>query len=549
MEYSNKEIAQTFALLGRLLELHGESSFKTKAYENAYRVIRGLSTSVIDLSKEDLLAISGIGNAIADKIIELKNTGEISALSKVRSKTPAGVIDILNIKGLGAKKVQQIWQQLGIESVGELLYACNENRLVSLNGFGAKTQKDIAEKAQFFLDSMGAVHFAKAISLVEYFEDKFKAAFPDSRLERAGAIRRELPTVEFLEFLGNVHIIDVEKLLKDFNALIQDEYVIGDIQGVKFKYYFSHDTAFGSNLFLHSTPPGFQDHFVLKDQVLVEFDDEIKLFESLGINFVIPQRREAELLKYPNILYDHSVLSNQDIRGVIHAHSTFSDGSASMKEMGEACRVLGYEYLLMTDHSKAAFYANGLSELEVKRQWDEIDRLNSEWDDFRIFKGIECDILSDGRLDYDADILSGFECVIASIHSVLKMDIQKATDRLIKAIENPYTKILGHPTGRLLLSRAGYPIDHQKVIDAAAANRVVIEINANPYRLDLDWTWIPYALEKGVTLSINPDAHSIEGIKDIRWGIPVAVKGGASAHNLLCCMNRNEFNVFVTQTR
>ena len=235
------------------------------------------------------------------------------------------------------------------------------------------------------------------------------------------------------------------------------------------------------------------------------------------------------------------LINPTDIQGVIHSHTTYSDGINSLTEMAEAARAAGYSYIGITDHSKAAFYANGLSVERVLEQMAEIDQLNTQWDDFRILKGIESDILADGSLDYEEDILQRFDFVIASVHSNLRMDEAKATARLLAAIENPYTHILGHPTGRLLLSRPGYPIDHRKVIDACAANQVAIELNASPYRLDLDWTWIPYALEKGVLISINPDAHSIAGIQDIYFGTLAARKGGLTAERCLNARPADEF--------
>ena len=231
-----------------------------------------------------------------------------------------------------------------------------------------------------------------------------------------------------------------------------------------------------------------------------------------------------------------------DIKGVIHTHTTWSDGLHSTREMAKMAQHLGYQYIGISDHSKAAFYANGLKEDRVQAQWDEIDALNGEFFNFKILKSIECDILNDGALDYSDDILRGFDFVIASVHSVLKMNEEKATARLIKAVENPFVSILGHPTGRLLLSREGYPIDHKKVIDACAANKVAIEMNASPYRLDLDWTWIPYAREKGVLISVNPDAHTCEGIKDIRYGVLAARKGRLDTEG---CLNARDLDGFL----
>jgi DNA polymerase (family 10) len=239
------------------------------------------------------------------------------------------------------------------------------------------------------------------------------------------------------------------------------------------------------------------------------------------------------------------LLEFTDIKGVLHVHTTYSDGANTLREMALGARELGFAYLGVTDHSQAAFYANGLTPERVLEQVDEIDRLNQELTPFRIFKGIECDILNDGALDYDAELRGRFDFIIASVHSNLRMDEAKATQRLVAAIENPHTRILGHPTGRLLLSRPGYPINHRRVIDACAANGVAIELNANPYRLDLDWRWIPQALEKGVFIAVNPDAHSLAGLRDTRYGVLAARKGGLDAEHCLNCFDAAAFEAWL----
>jgi DNA polymerase (family 10) len=277
-----------------------------------------------------------------------------------------------------------------------------------------------------------------------------------------------------------------------------------------------------------------------------EASTEEEVFSKMGISYVYPEYRES------SIAYDQAKSDNlpeliklTDIKGVVHNHSTYSDGLHTVDEMAKECIRLGYEYFVMSDHSKAAFYANGLNEDRVILQMEEIDALNKGYEDFRIFKSIECDILNDGSMDYGDDFLKEFEIVIASIHSNLKMDMSKANARLIKAIENPNTHILGHPTSRLLLAREGYPIDHALIIDACADNNMIIELNANPSRLDLDWSWIPYALEKDVRISINPDAHSKDQIRYIGAGVCAARKGGLTKDMCLNAMNIIEFTKWV----
>jgi DNA polymerase (family X) len=278
-------------------------------------------------------------------------------------------------------------------------------------------------------------------------------------------------------------------------------------------------------------------------------DSELAIYEAAGMPFVPPELRQdvAEWKWMDNGATP--LLIEKDIRGILHAHSTYSDGSFSLEEMAKYCLNKGWEYLGITDHSQSAFYADGLKESDIRRQHEEIDRLNSQLAPFRIFKGIESDILTDGRLDYPDEILRSFDFVIASVHSHLKMDEEKATIRLMKAIEHPATTILGHATGRLLLSRPGYPIDTKKIIDACAANGVAIELNANPFRLDIDWTWIPYCMEKGVPVAINPDAHNLAGMHDIRYGVAAARKGGLVAAACLSSLGVSELAHYFKKRR
>jgi DNA polymerase (family 10) len=270
---------------------------------------------------------------------------------------------------------------------------------------------------------------------------------------------------------------------------------------------------------------------ILQTAISQSYNTEQAIYQAAGMPYIIPELREGlyefDLAK-ENKLND--LIEFKDLKGILHNHSTYSDGKHTLAEMAIYCKELGYEYLGISDHSKAAFYAGGLTEETVRRQHQEIEKLNQQLKPFRIFKGIESDILHDGSLDYENEVLESFDFIVASIHSGLKMDEQKATQRLIKAIENPYTTILGHPTGRLLLRREGYPINHRMVIDACAGNGVVIEINANPWRLDIDWRWLPYALDKGVMISINPDAHEKDGYHDMIYGVHVARKGGLTKH-------------------
>lgn len=548
---TNKEIASTFQYLGNIMELHGENKFKIRSYSNAYIQLRKLPTPVVEMTDAEINKVKGIGKAISGKIRELIDTGVIEALEGYKAKTPEGVQDMLNIKGFGPKKIKVIWEELGAETIGELLYAVNENRLIELKGFGKKTQADLKQKLEYFQKSKHKFHYAaleqEALELVAALQNKLAHA----RIALTGAMRRRCNEVEGIEILmgsdTDIHPIFEEALLtktgekdKTFSATSTNDFPVTI-------YHCSLD-EFGSKLFRYSGSPEFLAAFVQQNEG-IDFKgikEERAIFEKANLPFIEPELREQDwaidLAKANNL---PQLIVPEDIKGVIHNHTTYSDGVNSLREMAVYAKKLGYEYIAISDHSKSAFYANGLKPERVLEQMEAIDVLNQELAPFKIFKSIESDILNDGRLDYEEDLLKQFDLIIASVHSNLRMDEAKATQRLITAIENPYTTILGHPTGRLLLSRKGYPIDHKKVIDACAANGVAIELNANPYRLDLDWTWIPYAVEQGVLISINPDAHSTKGIHDIRFGVLSARKGGLTAAQCLNSLSLAAFEQYL----
>ena len=543
---TNKEIARKFSDLAKIMELHDENPFKIRSYNNAYLQLRKVSTPLFEMSDAEISGIKGVGNAISSKIRELEETGDLATYKKYADVTPEGVREMLSIKGFGPKKVRVVWKDLGAESIGELLYACNENRLVELNGFGQKTQEDLKNKLEYFLQSKDKFHYASledfAIEITEYF----KSELPEVEISWVGEMRRKMPIVQKIELLiaSDQNIKSVIESKLSIESEDENYITCRSENNIPVKIYQCKPEEFGSKLFRYTGSRKFIDAFLKKvgDNDFKNISKESDIFVKAGLDFIEPELRDRTDLigaSQPNLVEENQ------IKGVIHSHTTYSDGINSLREMAEYSRDQGFEYIGITDHSKAAFYANGLKEDRVLQQMEEIDALNKELAPFRIFKGIESDILNDGSLDYAEDILKKFDFIIASVHTNLKMDLEKATNRLITAIENPYTTILGHPTGRLLLSREGYPIDHMKVIDVCAENNVVIELNANPYRLDLDWTWIPYALEKGVKISINPDAHSIGGIKDIHFGVLAARKGGLQAGQCLNCLNANEFAAFL----
>lgn len=538
---TNKELANQFNGLAKIMELYGENPFKIRSYSSAYINIRKQAEPLFEKSKEELLQVPGIGQAIADKIVELRETGQMKALNKYLEKTPPGIVELMEVKGFGPKKVKAVWDELGIESPGELLYACHENRLIDLKGFGVKTQMSLIQQLTYFLDSRGKYLYGHIIEESLELLDLLKKAFDYGLFDFTRGLQRKMPIVDGIEIITNVNKEEIELWLSKFP---DTEFVEGlyFYKGSKIIFYAVQNDVYFNELFLNSGSEEFISAWTSELAIPEEGGSSTSSFEKLSIAFIPPETREsASIISKAKIQTDLDIIDYEDIKGVVHAHTTYSDGSNTLVDMAHACEQKGFQYLAISDHSKAAFYANGLNEDRVLAQISEIEKLNNTNTKFKIFKGIECDILYSGELDYEDNFLEVFDFVIISVHSNLKMDKEKATSRLLKAIEHPASTILGHPTGRLLLSREGYPIDHKKIIEACAQNRVSIEINASPYRLDLDWQWINYAREKEVLLSINPDAHSIAGINDIRFGIDAARKAGLTSSE---CLNTKDVVAF-----
>ena len=546
----NKTIARAFKLCGQLMELYNENPFRTKAMASASFKIDKLPFSAATASLEELSTQQGIGKSTAEKIKQVITSGSFPELDELISKTPAGILEMLKIKGLGPKKIQIIWNDLEIESVGELYYACNENRLIEAKGFGLKTQEDIKKSIEFAMDNQGWFLYAKILPFAEKTFASLKANLSGFDLSFTGEFRRKCEVLQRVELITNAPLSTLEKAIIDLKFESQIEIKDNTISFVDENacpfLVFSAADNFAQELLLTTGSP---EHISLLKEIASEIPngaDEKSIYERLGLAYIEPELREGldeVSLAKSNTL--PQLITFEDLKGTLHNHSTYSDGVHTLAEMALYCKEeLGLEYLGICDHSKTAVYANGLPVERLEQQWAEIDALNQKMAPFKIFKGIESDILSDGSLDYSDEILAKFDFVVASVHSNLKMDEAKATARLLKAIENPYTTILGHPTGRLLLSRAGYPLDFKKIIDACAANNVVIEINANPLRLDLDWRWHRYALEKGVLLSINPDAHRTEGLLDMHYGVFVGRKGGLSADKCLNAFSLEQITAY-----
>ncbi|UEG52333.1 DNA polymerase/3'-5' exonuclease PolX [Mucilaginibacter daejeonensis] len=551
----NKPIAGRLKLLAQLMELHEQNAFKIRSVANAAFKVDKLPFKLAGKSIEEMNQIDGIGKSISAYITELLDTGSIADLEDLLKATPDGVVEMLHIKGIGPKKVAIIWNQLGIENTGELYYACNENRLVEAKGFGIKTQDEIKRALEFRMASNGKFLYAQAKHEAHELMTLLKGMFPGALLEFAGDYRRCCDVISELNIvLGTrdaemgLNNLSTSALLQ--NITVNSDHINGETaNGLLVDIQVTEKRFFYLELFKAT---GSDDHVkavqARLNDIVDQPDSEEFIYKKASLPWIPPELREGDSFMNKAILPD--LIDVYDLKGSIHNHSTWSDGINTLKEMALYCRdEMKLEYLGICDHSKSAVYAKGLSIERVLQQHEEIDRLNQELDGFHIFKGIESDILNDGSLDYPDEILERFDLVVASVHSNLKMDVDKATARIIKAVENPYTTILGHPTGRLLLSRKGYEIDHQKVIDACAANGVVIEINANPLRLDLDWRWHQYAIEKGVLLSINPDAHRVEGFKDMEFGILAARKGGVTKTNCLNALSLEQITAYLAERR
>lgn len=556
---TNKDIAKAFQRLADLMELHGENPFKIRSYQNAYLTLRKLDTPLTEMPRSDIDALKGVGKAIGDKIQELLSTGQLGTLEKYRAMTPVGVEELLSISGIGPKKIAAIWKNLGVESPGELLYAVNENRLIELKGFGAKTQDDIRQKLEYYLRHQGQYHYATLEAEAQPLLQRLQTLLPGTRIALVGPMARGCNVVDAIDLLMASPALPEALLRTDSLRILHADTHPVDARtanDLPVRIHLCQPEEFGSKLFRYTAAPEFLAAFAeaFPGVDFRNLSEEAEVFAKVGLPYIAPELRD--LPDIIDLARNHQLpvlIEERDMRGVVHAHTTYSDGLHTLRDMADHAFRLGYAYLGITDHSKTAVYAQGLPVERVLQQWREIDNLNQEYAQagkaFRILKGIESDILADGSLDYDTDILAGFDFVIASVHSNLRMDEAKATQRLLKAIENPYTTILGHPTGRLLLSRPGYPIDHRAVIDACAAHGVAIELNANPHRLDLDWSWIPYAMEKKALIAINPDAHSKEGIHHIRYGVRSARKGGLCAEACLNTLDAERFLAFAQARR
>ncbi len=550
---NNAAIADNFSLLSKLMDIHGDNSFKAKSYAIAAFNIEKLPMELEEQPHEKIFSLKGIGDSIGKRIVEQLETGQLSALNEYLDKTPPGVLEMLNIKGIGPKKISTIWKELEIENLGELLYACNENRLLLYRGFGEKTQQNIKESIEFYFGSLGNYLYQQIESYALAVDNKLKTVFKGQSFLLTGEFRRQLEIINTLEWVTTAPVGSLRDFFSKvgFNILHEDNGYLSckGKENVTLGFHCCQPDELYSRLFRTSCSETFLETWTAAtrwDAVQTAYASEEAIFSKAGMAFIPAFRREqTSVIEQARNNQLPLLIQPADITAIIHCHSKWSDGASPLEDMAQAAIDQGYQYLVISDHSKSAFYASGLNEERILAQHQQINELNEKLAPFKIFKSIESDILNDGSLDYSPDILNRFDIIIGSIHSNLKMTEEKAMMRLMNAIANPFTSILGHMTGRLLLSRNGYPVDHKTIIEACAQHQVVIELNAHPRRLDIDWRWIEYALEKEVLISINPDAHAVEGYADCRYGVLVAQKAGLTKKQNLSSFSLKEFEAFV----
>jgi len=544
-----EEIIKTLKEISVLLELKNENPFKIRAYQNS---ARALETSDIELNKdlkiEDLKGIKGIGSHIAEKIKTLIYTGRLKYYEELKESVPPGLVEMLAIPTMGPKKIKFLFDNLGISNIGELEYACIENRLVDLPNFGKKTQENILKGIEVLKKFKGKFLFAGVIEEAEKIHKKIENFKYVKRASLAGSVRRKKEIVKDIDIVASTD--NPEKVMDFFTTLDEAEDIIAkgdtkssirlksginvDIRTVEdFQYPYAlhhftgskeHNTAMRTAAKKDNIK--MNEYGLFKNDHLIKCSDEKDIFAFFSMDWIPPELREnfGEIEAAKNRTLP-KLIEEKDIKGIFHIHTTYSDGKSSIEQVCEQLIKSGFMYAGISDHSKTASYAGGMKNEDVEQYFKEIDKLNLKFSGFKIFKGIESDILLDGSLDYSNKILSGFDFIIAAIHSSFNLSEEQMTERIIKAIENRFTTMIAHPTGRLLLARDAYKVDIIRVINAAAENNVDIELNASPFRLDLDWRMCKYAKEKGVKIFINPDAHNLKDLYDYRFGVNIARKG------------------------
>ena len=569
-----EKLAELFLEIGEWLELKGDNPFKIRAYESAARVFEQLEEDPAALARNGKLEeLPGVGKAIAAKALEFFETGRIVYHDELRSSIPAVLFELVKIPGLGAKKARLIYEKLGVQSIGELEYACKENRLVELPGFGAKTQAKILAGIESLRRFQGRTLISEALPAAEEIA-AYLAKLPGvTAVAVAGSIRRrretvgdvdivaggdeQAPVMQAVTAMPSVLSVIAQGPTKTSvtlrNGLNVDVRLVTPAQYPSALHHFTgskeHNVALrglAREMGLKISEYGVER----SDGSIVLVEDEAALYRLLGLEFIEPELREggdeiaaARERRLPRLLRE------DEIRGAFHLHTTKSDGRATVEQLAAAAQQRGWSYLGISDHSRTAFYASGLKPEAVREQLREIAEYNAAHPEFRIFAGIESDILPDGSLDYNEEILAEFDFVIGSVHSSFNMAEVAMTERIATAMRNPVLTMLGHPTGRLLLARDAYAVDLNEIIRVAAATRTILEINASPYRLDLDWRWCRQAKTAGVILAINPDAHSVEELAVVSYGVGIARKGWLEAADILNTRPAAEVSALLSRKR
>lgn len=556
----NARIARVLEEIGTLIELKEDNPFRARAYLNGARIVEGLSSDIAEMATNGALDTQpGLGKDLRGLIREVLQTNHSTLLDELTASIPPGLIAMLRIAGLGPKRIRLLNEQLGVATLDELAAACRDNRVAGVAGFGAKSQDKILKGIAFLAQQQDAFSYAPAEELGLAVLAAIQAVPGVIRASIGGSLRRKKETVHDIDAVASVRDDTTRTaLMETFVAQPDVREILGHgdtkssvvfASGVQMDLRVVTDEEYPTALHHFS---GSRDHNIAlrgiatdlgikineyglwRGEERIPVATEADLYRVFGMAYIEPELREdrGELQAAQQDALP-TLLTAADMRGVLHCHTTYSDGHASVREMAEAAKALGYGYIGICDHSQIAAYAHGLTPADVRRQQQEIDALNAEYGpDFRILKGTECDILRDGALDFDDETLASFDFVVASIHSLFNLNEAEQTERLINAIKNPYTTIMGHLTGRILLQREGYPVDIPKVIAAAGQRGVAIELNANPARFDLDWRWHRLATEHGVHIPICPDAHHPDGLQDVRYGVGIARKGWLGPANV-----------------
>ncbi len=579
------QVANLLDELATLLELKEDSnSFEVRAYQNAARSVNALDGDIEQLTREGKLkGVPGLGSTIIKRIEEAVETGHIALYDELVETTPPVKLEMLRIQGVGPKKINAIYNQLHVNSIPDLVEACKQNKVAELPGFGKKTQDKILQGIAFLAQHADRFLYPVAEEEASHIYQALKALPEIVRLQVAGSLRRRRETIGDIDMVVSVDDSSDEevrrKIMDVFTSQPSVQAITGKGEtkssvvlssGINMDLRVVNDSQFPYTL--HHFTGSKEHHIPLRRRALsmnmtindyglfrgkephlelVPCKDEADIYAALGMAYIEPELREdmGEIEAAVNDTLP-VLVQESDLRGVLHVHSTWSDGRNTIHELVEACIARGLAYLGLTDHSKTAAYAGGLDEEALRRQHEEIDRLNEEYAGrIRILKGTECDILRDGSLDYADDVLADLDFVVASIHSLFNLPPEEQTRRMLRAISNPYVDIIGHPTGRILLGREGYTLDLDAVIDAAAGHGVCIEINAHPSRLDLDWRYLHRARDKGIKIPINPDAHSLDGLDDMRYGVGIARKGWLRASDVLNTMSTDALLKFFKKRR